>query len=58
LKDIHDELAEEACKSNENIILPEFPGRKLFGSTNKSEEAVLKRQQALLHVIINLIEVP
>ncbi len=31
--------------------MPEFPGRKLFGSTNKSEEAVLERKKGLVQVI-------
>jgi hypothetical protein len=41
LKDIHDELEKLLAKLKLPIILPEFPGRKLFGATNKSEEAVL-----------------
>lgn len=41
-KDIHDELVQVVSKLKlQNVEMPEFPGRRLFGSTNKSEEAVL-----------------
>jgi hypothetical protein len=49
-KDIHDELEQLINKLKLHINLPEFPGRKLFGSTNKSEEAVLERQKGLENV--------
>ena len=38
-----------------HLELPEFPGRRLFGSTNKSEEAVLERQKGLVHVYIYIM---
>jgi len=41
-----------------SIILPEFPGRKLFGATNKSEEAVMERKKELQmveHVLIQYL---
>lgn len=50
IKDIHDELLQVIGKFKLHIELPEFPGRKLFGSTNKSEEAVLERQKGLVQV--------
>ena len=31
--------------------MPEFPGRKVFGSTNKSEEAIFERKKDLTNVI-------
>lgn len=50
-KDIHDELEQVVNKLKLHIQMPEFPGRKLFGSTNKSEEAVLERKKGLVQVI-------
>jgi hypothetical protein len=35
-KDIHDEIEKVVNKLKLHIVLPEYPGRKLFGSTNKS----------------------
>lgn len=43
-KEIHEELETIVNKLKLHIILPEFPGRKLFGSTNKSEESILNRK--------------
>lgn len=37
LKDIHDRLQEMITKLNLEINLPEFPKRRIFGVTNKSE---------------------
>ncbi len=49
-KDIHEELEQLVSKLKLHIILPEFPGRKLFGSTNKSEEAIFERKKELNQV--------
>jgi len=35
-RDIHEEVEELITKLKLHITLPEFPGRKVFGSTNKS----------------------
>lgn len=37
-----------------HIILPEFPSRKIFGSTNKSEESIFERKKDLNNVHIHL----
>lgn len=50
LKDTHEELEKLLSKLKLPIILPEFPARKLFGATNKSEEAVLERKKELASV--------
>ena len=50
LKDIHEELTSIVNKLQLPVILPEFPGRKLFGATNKSEEAVQERKKELNNV--------
>lgn len=55
LKDIHEELEKLLGKLKLPLILPEFPGRKLFGATNKSEEAVLERKKELQLVQPSLI---
>lgn len=39
-KDIHDEIEKVVNKLKLHIVIPEFPGRKFFGSTNKSEESI------------------
>ena len=39
-KSIHEQLEKLVAKLKLHIILPEFPGRKFFGSTNKSEESI------------------
>lgn len=49
-RDIHEELEQLINKLKLHINLPEFPARKLFGSTSKSEEAVLERQKGLEQV--------
>jgi hypothetical protein len=41
LKDLHQELSDIVNKLQLHIVLPEFPGRKLFGATNKNEDAIL-----------------
>jgi hypothetical protein len=44
-KDIHDEIEKVVSKLKLHIVLPEFPGRKFFGSTNKSEESIFERKK-------------
>lgn len=51
LKDIHEEMDKLLNKLKLPIILPEFPARKVFGSTNKSEEAILERKKELAAVL-------
>lgn len=51
LKDIHEEMEKLLNKLKLPIILPEFPARKVFGSTNKSEEAILERKKELAAVL-------
>lgn len=36
--------------------MPEFPSRKLFGSTNKSEESIFERKKDLNNVLMNLFQ--
>ena len=49
-KDIHDELEHLISKLKLHLTLPEFPKRKVFGSTSKSEEAILDRKKDLTNV--------
>jgi hypothetical protein len=49
-KKIHDELVALVDKLKLHLILPEFPGRKLLGSTNKSEEAIFERKKEINNV--------
>lgn len=51
LKDLHAELASVVDKLQLPIALPEFPGRKLFGATNKNEEAIIERKKELNNVM-------
>lgn len=39
-RNLHEEMEKIVDKLKLHIILPEFPGRKLFGATNKSEESI------------------
>lgn len=50
LKDLHAELSSIVDKLQLPIVLPEFPRRKLFGATNKDEEAILERKKELYNV--------
>lgn len=50
LKDIHDRLQEMIDTLNLLISLPEFPKRRMFGVTNKSEEAITERKGELGNV--------
>lgn len=52
---IHDELAAIVDKLKLHIILPEFPGRRLLWSTNKSEESVFERKKELNNVNLSLV---
>lgn len=56
-KSIHDELEKIVGKLKLHIILPEFPSRKLFGSTNKSEESVFERKKELNYVLFGLFSI-
>lgn len=49
-KGIHEELEKLVTKLKLHIILPEFPSRKFFGSTNKSEESIFERKKELNNV--------
>lgn len=53
-KEIHDELEALISKLKLHLTLPELPGRKVFGSTNKSEEAIFERKKDLTNVPILL----
>ena len=55
LKEIHEELETIVNKLKLHIILPEFPGRKFLGSTNKSEESILNRKKELANVMVSPI---
>ena len=46
-KNIHEELQKLVDRLKLHIILPQFPSRKLFGSTNKSEESIFERKKDL-----------
>ena len=54
---IHDELAAIVDKLKLHIILPEFPGRRLLWSTNKSEESVFERKKELNNVNLSLASI-
>jgi PX domain len=49
-KNLHEDLEKLVSKLKLHIILPEFPSRKLFGSTNKSEESIFERKKELNNV--------
>ena len=49
-KDIHEEIERLISKLKLHLILPEFPGRKVFGSTSKSEQAIFERKKDLNNV--------
>ena len=56
LKEIHEELETIVNKLKLHLILPEFPGRKFLGSTNKSEESILNRKKELTNVTVSTIQ--
>ena len=47
---VHEQLVSIVDKLKLHLILPEFPGRKFFGSTNKSEESIFERKKELNNV--------
>lgn len=49
-KNLHEDLEKLVSKLKLHIILPEFPSRRLFGSTNKSEESIFERKKELNNV--------
>lgn len=49
-KEVHDEIGQVISKLKLAIVLPEFPKRKVFGSTSKSEESILERAKDLANV--------
>lgn len=51
-KNLHEDLEKLVSKLKLHIILPEFPSRKLFGSTNKSEESIFERKKELNSVLL------
>lgn len=42
---------------NLQVQLPDFPGRRLFGVTNKSEEAINERKNELENVLIEILSI-
>lgn len=50
-RDIHEEIVKLINKLKLHIVLPDFPSRKIFGSTNKSQELIFERKNELTDVI-------
>jgi hypothetical protein len=57
VKNLHEEITKVVKNYKLLIDLPIFPGRKLFGKTNKDELTVLNRRQDLQGYLNQLLQI-